>query len=76
MFHRAIGHSAPDCYSVIRLYHIKVQKGGIVQAAEKNPLPSHKPVLTCTVVEETSEPIVVIESGECSEESNTKRRSS
>ena len=54
MFHRTIGHSNPDCYSVRRLYHSKVQKGEIVQTTEKNPVPSHKPVLTYTAVEENS----------------------
>ena len=72
MFHRTIGHSTPGCYSVRRLYYSKVQKREIVQAVEKNPLPSHKLVLTCTAVEENSEPIVVIESMECSKESTQK----
>ena len=72
LFHRTVGHSTSNYYAIRRMYHNKVQKGEIIQAAEKNPLPSHKSVLTCTVIEENPKPIVVQESGECSTESAQK----
>ena len=59
-----MGHPTSDCYLIRRIYHNKVQKGEIVQAAEKNPLPSHKSVLTCTAIEENPKSIVVHEFGE------------
>ena len=67
-----MGHPTSDCYLVRRNYHNKVLKGEIIQAAEKNPLPIHKSALTCTIVEENPEPIVVHKSGECSTEPSQK----
>ena len=72
LFHRTVGHSTSDCYAIRRMYHKKVRKGEIIQAAENNPLPSHKSVLTFTVIEENPEPIVVQEFEECSTESTQK----
>ena len=69
-----MGNSTLDCYIVRRAYHSKVQKGEIIQAVEKNRLPSHKSILTCTAVEENPEPIVVHESGECSTELTKKKK--
>lgn len=59
LYHRRVGHPISDCYLVRRVYHNKVQKEEISQAAEKNSLPSHKSVQTCTAVEENPEPRVV-----------------
>ena len=72
LYHRRLGHPTSDCHLVRRVYHNKVQKGEIVQAAEKNPLPGHKSVIKCTAVEENPKPIVVHESWECSTESTQK----
>ena len=72
LFHRTVGHSTLDCYAIRRMYHSKVQKGEIIQAVEKNPLPSHKSVLTCIAIEENPKPIVVQESEESSTKSTQK----
>ena len=60
-----INHPTLDWYAIRAMYHNKVQKAEIEQVAKKNLFPSHRSVLTCSVVEE-SEPIAVMEIGECS----------
>ena len=40
--HRMVNHATSDCYVIGAMYHDKVQKGEIMQPAEKNPFPSHK----------------------------------
>ena len=52
LYHRKVGHPTPNYYSVRKIYHNKGQRGEIIQAIEKNPLPSHKSILTCTAIEE------------------------
>ena len=46
LFHKKIGHSTSDCYTVRKIYHEKAQRGEILlgqqqQRAENNPFPNH-----------------------------------
>ena len=70
LFHRNTNHSTLDCYMIRKIYHSKVQRGEVVQEAEKNPLPNYRQINTCTAAETGPKPIIVEETGDCSESLN------
>ena len=68
LFYRNTSHFIVDCFVLRQIYHEKVQKGEVIQKAEKNPLPNYEQINTCTAVETDPEPIIVEETRGCSED--------
>ena len=68
LFYRNTSHFMVDCFVLRKIYHEKVRKGEVIQEAEKNPLPNYGQINTCIAAETDPEPIIVEETGDCSED--------